>query len=134
MLLSWKTLYHKARTRLQRSDREAVPKNPIETYSSFIRTDNSSNEKGVGSEVRGDDSPSLPQEPSSLEHARRKYGPDLQFQGAKQNGYGPEMWGITIEQLLAVRELEGYDELHRVRMSSSELFNEFYSFPMSSNE
>uniref|UniRef100_A0A7S2UKS4 Uncharacterized protein n=1 Tax=Attheya septentrionalis TaxID=420275 RepID=A0A7S2UKS4_9STRA len=46
----------------------------------------------------------------SLEEAQERYGPDLQYKGAKQDGYGPEMWGITLEQLMAVKELPGFEE------------------------
>ena len=31
--------------------------------------------------------------------AQEKYGMDLGFEGAKQIGHGPEMWGITLQQL-----------------------------------
>jgi len=34
-----------------------------------------------------------------LAQARQRYGQDLGFLGAKQRGHGPEMWGITLEQL-----------------------------------
>lgn len=45
----------------------------------------------------------------SLEKARQTYGVDLGFQGKKQHGYGPEFWGITLEQLEQVKNLPGYD-------------------------
>ena len=75
-------------------DRETLPTNPIHA---------NENEAGnIASTHRIEE--------QSIEAAREKYGPDLQFKGAKQNGLGPEMWGITLEQLLAVKELDGYNE------------------------
>lgn len=41
--------------------------------------------------------------------AQGKYGMDLGFQGAKQVGHGPEMWGITLEQLEDVVHDESFD-------------------------
>ena len=68
-------------------DRESVPPCPIPSLDNTGRTDD-----------------------YSLEDARNVYGYNLEFQGMKQNEFGPELWGITIEQLLAVKELPGYDE------------------------
>lgn len=70
-------------------DREQVPQCPIPTLA-------------LSTKARGDD--------FSLQDARNKYGQDLQFQGTKQNNIGPECWGITLEQLLEIKELQGYNE------------------------
>lgn len=43
-----------------------------------------------------------------LLEAQEKYGMDLGFQGAKQNGHGPEMWGITLQQLRDVMKDEAF--------------------------
>jgi len=48
--------------------------------------------------------------PLSLEEAQAKYGSDLGFLGAKQIGLGPEMCGITLEQLKSILELPGFTE------------------------
>jgi hypothetical protein len=78
-------------------DREFTPQNPI--YSLL----NDDNDKVYGDiDLRSDN--------ITIEIARDKYGPDLQYQGVKQNGLGPEMWGISLEQLLEVKDLEGYQE------------------------
>lgn len=45
----------------------------------------------------------------TLQDAQSKYGTDLQFKGSKQNNYGPGHWGITMEQLRAVQEMDGFE-------------------------
>ncbi len=83
-------------------DRETLPESPIEKFPSIFKETNyndSLNTNKGGDHGVGDD-----------EGDESGPGPDLQFQGAKQNGYGPEMWGITVEQLKAVKELEGYND------------------------
>ncbi len=77
-------------------DRVTFPKSPIET-----------NNMNLSSSAT---SPFSHDDNLLLETARDHFGPDLQFKGVKQNGLGPEMWGITLDQLLAVKNLHGYDE------------------------
>ena len=43
----------------------------------------------------------------SLEQARADFGPSLQFTGVTQAGLGPEMCGMSREQLLEVQDLPG---------------------------
>ena len=38
------------------------------------------------------------------ENFQKGAGPTLDFQGATQNGYGPEMWGLTLNQIKAICE------------------------------
>jgi len=63
--------------------------------------------KGIGSnnnliEERSD-------EIISLEQARQRYGCNLGFQGVNQaRAYGPEMWGITLDQLRAIIQDEAF--------------------------
>ena len=40
--------------------------------------------------------------------AQKKYGMDIGFEGAKQMGQGPEMWGITLKQLREVLRDEAF--------------------------
>lgn len=49
------------------------------------------------------------QDEKTLESMRKEYGKNLGFQGMKQGNYGPEMWGISLEQLEAIKELDGYN-------------------------
>lgn len=72
-------------------DREQIPKCPIPTLDRAM-------------ELRGGN--------YSLLDAQKIYGEDLQFQGRKQKDeeVGPAYWGITLEQLLAVKELPGYEK------------------------
>lgn len=49
------------------------------------------------------------QDEKTLESMREEYGQDLGFRGMKQGNYGPEMWGISLEQLEAIKELDGYN-------------------------
>lgn len=44
----------------------------------------------------------------TLEVARERLGHNLGFGGATQQGLGPEMWGMTLEQLQGVRKLPGF--------------------------
>ena len=37
------------------------------------------------------------------ENFQKGDGPTLDFQGATQNGYGPEMWGLTLKQIKLIR-------------------------------
>lgn len=80
-------------------DRDTIPKNPIRF--------NYDEEEEEGENVS---SLNISPVEKSLEAAREEYGPELQFEGTKQNELGPEMWGITIEQLIAVKDLDGYNE------------------------
>ena len=45
--------------------------------------------------------------PKLSENFEKGAGPKLDFQGATQNGYGPEMWGLTLDQIKAIREKSG---------------------------
>jgi len=71
-------------------------------------------EKIPPSPVEGIDIDGMPQRKfsaeKSLELASKKYGHDLGFEGAKQNGLGPEMWGITLEQIKEICKHPKYDE------------------------
>lgn len=77
-------------------DREYQPECPMPI--------NSSSSPAVMGVDRGEDYSSL-----VLDEAKKKYGQDLGFQGKTQHGYGPEYWGITLEQLEHVKNLPGYD-------------------------
>jgi hypothetical protein len=72
-------------------DREYQPKCPMPISSS----------SAVMGSGRGED--------YGLEEARKEYGQNLGFQGKPQHGYGPEYWGITLEQLEQVKDLPGYE-------------------------
>ena len=70
-------------------DREQIPHCPIPNMSTLT-------------EFRGEN--------YSLQDAQKKYGENLEFKGSKQNDFGPEFWGISMEQLIAIKDLPGYNE------------------------
>lgn len=82
-------------------DREEIPVCPIIT----INTSEQHEHEQSSSSSSQQDKTS-----TSLEDARKKYGEDLQFKGMKQNNFGPEFWGITLEQIQGVKDLPGYNE------------------------